>query len=135
MTTYGIDTGDGNQITAGLPEHTARETAQRIADERAETVYLYEIPRDEDDDTEAEEIKPRTVHCECGKIIGERCAWSGPKAETTLVEWMPEQHRSGHEAAGNSGSYPHNGAERLRIESETCLPLLRESEGDWLVAR
>jgi hypothetical protein len=52
-TNYSIDTGDGNQITAGLPPHTARATAQRIANERGESVYLYG-----DDGAEAEEIEP-----------------------------------------------------------------------------
>lgn len=65
MKTYGLDDGDGNQITAGLPEHTARKTAQRMADERGKTLYLYPIPCPEggDDDCdacEAEEIAPTT---------------------------------------------------------------------------
>lgn len=42
-TNYGIDDGDGNQITIGLPEHTARATAQRMANERGETLYLYAV--------------------------------------------------------------------------------------------
>jgi hypothetical protein len=40
---YAIDDADGNEITTGLPEETARETARRIASERGESVYLYEV--------------------------------------------------------------------------------------------
>jgi len=53
-TNYGIDDGDGNQITTGLPSHTARRTAQRMANERGKTLYLYELGSD----VEAEAIEP-----------------------------------------------------------------------------
>ena len=42
--TYSIDDGHGNLITTGLASQTARSTAQRIADERGESVYLYADP-------------------------------------------------------------------------------------------
>ena len=60
MTTanYGIDDGDGNQITTGLPEHTARKTAQRMANERGVTLYLYRLGEDGEAPGEAEEIEP-----------------------------------------------------------------------------
>lgn len=69
-----------------------------------------------------------TVRCECGQATGERCAWEGPVSETVVIEWMPPHLRASHEAAGNSGSYPHNGAMRLRVERETCAPMLSEDE-------
>ena len=56
------------------------------------------------------------VGCACGQATGERCEWSGPKRQTVIVEYMPEQHRESHRAAGNMGSYPHNGAIRIRCE-------------------
>ena len=60
--TYAIDDGEGNEITAGLSEHEARKTAQRIATERGIPVYLYETPvkLDEDGDPvdESEEFAP-----------------------------------------------------------------------------
>lgn len=59
---YAIDDGNGNQITAGLQEHDARQVAQQIADERGESVWLYEIglgdDRD-DEEPESEEIVPQ----------------------------------------------------------------------------
>lgn len=57
MTTYGLDDGDGNQITTGLPATTARDTAQRMANERGKTLYLYELGSD----AAAEAIEPETV--------------------------------------------------------------------------
>lgn len=47
VSTYAIDDGHSNQITTGLSEHNAGATAQRIANERRETVYLYEVGSDE----------------------------------------------------------------------------------------
>jgi hypothetical protein len=53
--------------------------------------------------------------CECGGWTGERCSWSGPRGETAIVEWVPEEHRESHVAAGSTGSYPHNGSRRGRV--------------------
>lgn len=61
-------------------------------------------------------MSPENVECQCGEITGTRCAWSGPKSETVILEWTPEYLRASHEAAGNRGVYPHNGAQRLRVE-------------------
>ena len=41
MTNYSIDDGNGNQLTTGLSEHNAHATAQWLAGERGESVYLY----------------------------------------------------------------------------------------------
>lgn len=70
------------------------------------------------------------VHCDCGEWSGERCQWNGPESETVVVEYMPEQHRSSHEAAGNSGLYPHNGARRIRVET-SCADRIVEHDGEW----
>lgn len=61
--------------------------------------------------------------CDCGRMTGVRCAWHGPRAETVLMEWMPEHLRASHEAAGNRGVYPHNGAERVRCSRECAESL------------
>jgi len=74
--------------------------------------------------------KQQHVNCECGKATGEPCPWSGPASETETIEWMPEYLRGSHEAAGNRGSWPHNGAERLRVH-EDCAEHLLEHGGDW----
>lgn len=80
-----------------------------------------------DDDT-ASPIE--TVRCACGEWSGERCEWSGPHSETVVVEYMPEQHRASHKAAGNCGSYPNNGACRIRVNDE-CADRMLEIDGDW----
>jgi hypothetical protein len=58
----------------------------------------------------------KSIQCECGQALGEPCQWTGDVAETVLVEYMPEALRASHEAAGNRGEYPHNGALRLSCE-------------------
>ena len=71
-----------------------------------------------------------TVQCECGAATGERCQWSGPAAETVVVEWMPEYLRESHAAAGNAGAYPANGSLRLRVERE-CAARLVAGDEEW----
>lgn len=63
--------------------------------------------------------------CQSGEATGESCSWSGRATELVTVEWMPEHLRSSHEAAGNWGRWPANGAVRLR-----CCPACAE----WLEA-
>lgn len=51
------------------------------------------------------------------------------------VEYMPEHHRSSHEAAGydclaDAGRYPGNGAIRVEVERDEADELLEE-HGDW----
>jgi hypothetical protein len=72
----------------------------------------------------------KTIQCECGQWSGETCGWMGPADETTRVEFMPEHLRGSHEAAGNSGVYPHNGAVRISV-SLACADLIVEHDGDW----
>lgn len=73
----------------------------------------------------------KTYACQCGRIVGSPCDWSGPASEMLVVEWMPWHHRGSHEAAGNAGVYPHNGAERLAVEA-SCAALLVESGDGWV---
>lgn len=115
MTTYAIDDDHGNELTTGLQESNVRSVAQRLADERAEPVWTYLIGPHE-----YIKVEPRTVRCECGEILGDRCAWVGPVADTVVLEYMPPDVRSSHIAAGyrdilSAGRYPSNGAVRIRV--------------------
>ena len=62
--TWGVDDGDGNQITTGLsPEIHARRVAQSIANERGTSVWLYNLAEareasENDEEHESEEIVP-----------------------------------------------------------------------------
>lgn len=56
---YGIDTGNGDAVTTGLPEQTARRTAQRLANERGESLYLYALAEGDGEPGESEEISPK----------------------------------------------------------------------------
>lgn len=68
------------------------------------------------------------VACECGQCDeSEACSWQGPRHETVVVEYMPRYLRSSHEAAGNSGSYPHNGAIRVRVERSCAERIIADS--------
>lgn len=51
---YAIDDGNGDQITTGLRACEAQRVAQRIADERGDSVWLYEVGSD----APADEIAP-----------------------------------------------------------------------------
>ena len=70
------------------------------------------------------------INCECGRITGERCAWSGFVSDTAAIEWMPPFLRASHEAAGNRGTYPANGAERLIVHHE-CADMLIVGDEGW----
>ena len=70
------------------------------------------------------------IGCECGEAGGDSpCTWHGPRAQTVVVEWMPEWCRASHAAAGNSGSYPHNGAVRLRCVRACAERVVADSDG------
>ena len=68
------------------------------------------------------------VHCECGSITSVLCEWSGPKAQTVTVEYMPECWRASHEDARNYGTWPHNRAERLKINVVCAASLTVDPE-------
>lgn len=71
------------------------------------------------------------VRCGCGELLGGRgCGWTGPEAETVTLEYMPRWLRESHEAAGNSGRYPHNGAERAVVE-RGCAESIVDAEDGW----
>ena len=77
----------------------------------------------------------RSIHCECGEILGDRCNWSGPLREMVTVEYMPESLRDSHEAAGNHGSYPANGSHRIRCERSCAERLIHEWEDGEMTER
>ena len=82
------------------------------------------------DDGEREAILldvPCGVRCECGTATGVQCEWTGPREETVRIEWMPPYLRESHRAAGNSGSWPHNGSIRLRVHPD-CAAMLSDDD-------
>lgn len=74
------------------------------------------------------------VPCACGEWSGERCQWQGPCAETVVIEFMPAHLRESHRAAGNSGTWPHNGAVRIRVHRD-CAASMVETDGEWCEVR
>lgn len=74
-------------------------------------------------DNDDEEISRDAYSHWCAGVAGKEMprGWS-PEGDYVIVETMPEQHRASHEAAGNWGSYPSNGAVRqvmLRADAES----------------
>ena len=66
--------------------------------------------------------------CESGQATGERCAFEDDADLLTEIEYMPEHLRASHEAAGNRGVYPANGALRLHV-CQDCQEALVDD--DW----
>ena len=59
---YNIDDGFGNQITVGLQPHQARRVAERIANERGESVFLYKAGEDESEEIAPSETSKKPSH-------------------------------------------------------------------------
>lgn len=72
-----------------------------------------------------------TYKCQCGEWMGEECAWTGPVSGIVVVEWMPEHLRASHEAAGNHGECPVNGAVRVAVERSCAETMLAEDGPEW----
>lgn len=70
------------------------------------------------------------IRCQCGEVTGTQCERFCRRSEMLVIEWMPYQHRASHEAAGNRGEYPANGALRLLCAAD-CAALLVENEEGW----
>jgi hypothetical protein len=70
------------------------------------------------------------AHCQCGVWSRVRCEHTGAADDLVTVEWMPEDRRVSHTAAGNRGVYPHNGAIRLRV-THACAAAICAEAGDW----
>ena len=148
MTTQtALDRLDATRLTDGRYAYHADETRTYYVVDEAEIALLAEMMADPDvqdaysewcaisgEEADVQVLRELGVDvpvtCECGTATGVSCEWSGPRDETVLVEWMPEQHRESHRAARNSGTYPANGAVRLRV-SEGCADLLLETDGEW----
>lgn len=88
---YAIDDGVGDQITTGLAPQAARRTAQRMADERGASVFLYE----DGDESEAEEIRPGMVEIVLDSPNGPLVEYGGHEASDVesaipdgyIVDW------------------------------------------------
>jgi hypothetical protein len=75
-----------------------------------------------------------TYKCGCGDVTGVACDWTGLADEMVVVEWMPEHLRGSHEAAGNAGVYPANGARRTAME-RSCAEGVVDGLEEWASIR
>jgi hypothetical protein len=76
------------------------------------------------------EKQQRSFDCACGQWSGYACANKAPRARLVILEFMPEELRASHAAAGNLGSFPHNGARRVLVTRECAVHVVAE-DGDW----
>ena len=85
---YAIDTGNGDQLTTGLPERTARRTAQRIATERGETVYLYAVAGGDAETGEAVPVEPEAAETTTEQLqqLRTEAAGAGDLAQVALCD-------------------------------------------------
>ena len=81
--------------------------------------------------SESESAPSEQVRCECGEWSGVYCDQYAHEAEMVTVEYMPRWLRASHTAAGNSGTYPHNGARRILV-TRACADCMEEHDPDWV---
>lgn len=103
--TYSIDDAHGTALCQGLPEHTARETAQRMADKSGLPVYLYEAGSN----VEPIEVAPSTDDSGDEPIeyraYDTTTEWSGPVRSTIeAAEADADRHNRGCAKQGGYGS-------------------------------
>lgn len=112
-TEHGITLSKRADPTEGARDGLSVEAAREIAREDPALIYVADA-----------------VRCECGDADGsEACEWTGPRAETVIVEYMPKSLRASHEAAGNRGTHPANGSLRLRCEVNCAAGIVEHSDG------
>lgn len=58
MAYYNIDTGDGNELCAGISEHEIERVAKRCANELGETVYYYQGDTDGEEEVPSVAVEP-----------------------------------------------------------------------------
>lgn len=80
MTTYSIDDGHGTRLTTGLQPHEAHRVAQRMADDRHETIYLYAG----DEDYTAIEPRGATADATIRRLLSELDDLAGSRDDGTL---------------------------------------------------
>lgn len=110
---------------SGVTQQWIAEAAERMLEDVARGNRLV-IERD-DGAIVYQRVRIEEHRCLCGRATGVPCNWVGPLSEMVVVEWMPDYLRASHEAAGSSGCWPHNGAERLAVE-ESCGRTLCEDD-------
>lgn len=76
-----------------------------------------------------EECDVEAKVCRCGDYWGEACH-EHLDGDAVLVEYMPVHLRASHTAARNHGTYPHNGARRIRVTS-SCAEAIIECDSEW----
>ena len=72
-----------------------------------------------------------TYRCGCGEWAGGQCGHTAPLSDLVVVEFMPDDEKSSHMAAGNSGCWPHNGAVRVAVTRKHAEWIVGEEGPEW----
>lgn len=131
---------DARELGDDVWAHYADETSRWYVVTADELEELCDYLDDEDEQIS----KDAYSHWCAGTSAKEMPAsWEpGQLDDAVIVETMPEHHRGSHRAAGNWGSYPHNGAKRTitsRSEAEELCEddeynrIVRDADADDLV--
>ena len=73
---------------------------------------------------------PGMTRCQCARWSGGSQCHGATSIADPVIEFVPEADRASHTAAGNRGSWPHNGAERIRVTPE-CAEMILDSDSEW----
>lgn len=135
VATYMIDSGDGNWLANGGQDLSrARKVAQRLADERGETVTLYESPMPQDDDGEntghSEDVEPSEVTDEQIQALRGEAAEAGDDAQVNMCDLALSPRGTWHavDEAGHADDGKIRTRETARAECERVIRAARAQE-------
>lgn len=74
-------------------------------------------------------MREATCGCQCGRFVGTECDADLRECGSVTLEVMPRDMRASHEASGNAGSWPHNGALRLTVTPGHAQDVIEEENG------
>lgn len=115
----------GRSIVDGETDRTRIELAADLPGLRKQARQAKDLLDDAID-----RIREGVALCQCGEATEVRCAYDGRGDGWRVIIWMPVYLRASHEAAGNRGVWPYNGALLLSV-SPDCADALVETDGEW----
>lgn len=129
MTTYMIDDGNGNWLANGGQNlYRARAMAQGLADERGETVTVYESPMPTDEDGEgngySEDVEPSEVTDDQIRALRGEAAEAGDDAQVNMCDLALAPRGTWH--AVDEAGHPDDGKIRTRDTARAeCARVIR----------
>jgi hypothetical protein len=93
---------------------------------------LLEVDQDADDFDRDDpgQMTPAEVRSAVWEAFKEHDRARAAELDLVVLETMPRQHRASHEAAGNRGRWPANGADRYLVPRAVALEVV-EADPEW----